>query len=96
MYAYTPSILHIHPFTAFQRQVIDLLADMQKTMALVLTRLTQVEAKFSMSRGEALPGDMPVTLPVQSVEDVETLNGFLTCSENRKALVRFVIMSMFG
>jgi hypothetical protein len=54
-------------------------------------RINQLDAKFSCSRGESLPVDIPIRFPIQMEEDVILLNTYLNNNENRKALVRELI-----
>ena len=59
---------------------------------MINTKLNQLEARFSSSRGEALPNDLPVTLPVTKMEEVDTLNIYLEDQYNMKLLVRTIYL----
>jgi hypothetical protein len=64
-----------------------MLTKIQSDNVTLLTKMTQLEGKFSCSRGEALPNDFPVALPVVQAELIDILNDYLASYESRKTLV---------
>jgi hypothetical protein len=70
--------------------VIEELNSLREDVGTMLNKVSQLDAKFASSRGEALPSDFPVPLPVKTVEMLDVLNEYLADHGNRKILVTII------
>ena len=72
---------------AFEKYVVGCLDEIKTSQLQHDTRLRQLESRFSSARGEEMPQECPVRLPLNEIAGVESFNEYLSTPQNRKNLV---------
>ena len=71
--------------------MVSSLTELKERQCQMDVRLIQIEARMSSSRGESPPSDLPVSLPVKFVPELDALNAYLEPNEMKKNLVCLVV-----
>lgn len=73
-------------FTGFQQKVVEILINIRQQNQDILA-LLKSERKRLIPEGALIPDDVPVTFPLQTFDEIETLESYLESSDKQTLLV---------